>query len=78
VTHRPASLMLAGTASVLALTALAAAPARADDLREALAAAYNTNPTLEAARDTQRATDEGVAITRAQGRPTLNVTATHI
>ena len=78
MTHRPASLMLAGTASVLALTALAAAPARADDLREALAAAYNTNPTLEAARDTQRATDEGVAITRAQGRPTLNVTATHI
>ena len=71
---RRASLMLAGSASLLAL----AAPAAADDLREALAAAYNTNPTLEAARDNQRATDEGVAISRAQGRPTVNVTATHI
>ncbi len=71
---RRTSLMLAGSASVLAL----AAPAAADDLREALAAAYNTNPTLEAARDNQRATDEGVAISRAQGRPSVNVTATHI
>lgn len=71
---RRASLMLAGSASLLAL----AAPAAADDLREALAAAYNTNPTLEAARDNQRATDEGVAISRAQGRPSVNVTATHI
>lgn len=78
MTHRPASLMLAGTASVLALTALAAAPARADNLREALAAAYTNNPTLEGARANQRAVDENVPIQRAQGLPSLNVTANHI
>jgi outer membrane protein len=61
-------------ASVLALTA----PAQADTLREALANAYTTNPTLEAARANQRATDEGVAIQRAQGLPSANLTATHI
>jgi outer membrane protein len=32
----------------------------ADELREALVAAYNTNPTIQAARAQQRATDEGV------------------
>ena len=32
-----------------------AAPAQADNLRDALAAAYTTNPTLESARATQRA-----------------------
>ncbi len=78
MTHRRASLMLAGTASVLALTALAAAPARADNLREALAAAYTNNPTLEGARANQRAVDENVPIQRAQGLPSLNVTANHI
>ncbi|WP_285712373.1 TolC family outer membrane protein [Erythrobacter oryzae] len=77
MTARPASLKLAATASLLALTALAA-PAHADDLREALAAAYNTNPSLENARATKRANDENVPIARAQGLPTLDVTATHI
>ncbi len=67
------------SASLMVLAAaLAAAPASADDLREALVSAYNTNPTLESARANQRATDENVAISRAQGRPTVNVTATHI
>ena len=56
--RRPAALRLAGAASLLALAS--AAPAQADTLREALAAAYNTNPTLEGARDSQRATDEDV------------------
>jgi outer membrane protein len=72
-TARPAGL-LALAASALAL----AAPARADDLREALAAAYTTNPTLESARANQRATDENVPIQRAQGIPSLNVEANHI
>ncbi|MCK0129726.1 TolC family outer membrane protein [Erythrobacter sp. F6033] len=54
------------------------APAQADTLREALVKAYNTNPTLEAARSDQRATDEGVPIARAPGLPSANVTATHI
>ncbi len=67
---------LAGTASLLALAALAATPAAADTLRDALVGAYSNNPTLEAARATQRATDEGVAIQRAQGLPSVNITAT--
>ncbi|WRH69619.1 MAG: TolC family outer membrane protein [Erythrobacter sp.] len=69
---RPA-FRLAASASLLAL----AAPAAADNLREALAEAYNTNPTLQSARANQRATDEGVAIQRAAGLPDLNLTATH-
>lgn len=74
---RNASLLLAGSVSLLTLTALAA-PAQADNLREALAKAYNTNPTLESARANQRATDEGVPISRAPGLPSANITATHI
>ena len=61
----------------LALAATALAPigaAHADTLQEALTAAYVNNPTLAAARANQRATDEGVAIQKAAGRP--NVTAT--
>jgi outer membrane protein len=76
VTRAPASWRLAGTASLLALCALAM-PAQADNLREALVAAYNTNPTLEGARDNQRAVDETVPIARAQGLPSANITATH-
>lgn len=72
--RKPAALLLAGSASLLAL----AAPAAADNLREALAQAYNTNPTLESARADQRATDEGVTIQRAQGLPSATITATHI
>jgi outer membrane protein len=77
VTFGPASLRLAGTASLLALL-VPTAPAAADNLREALVGAYNTNPTLEAARANQRATDENVPINRAQGLPSLAVQATHI
>ncbi|MHA6332362.1 TolC family outer membrane protein [Qipengyuania sp. CAU 1752] len=53
---------------------LAAAPAQADTLREALVEAYQSNPTLQAARANQRAEDENVNIQRAPGAP--NVTAT--
>lgn len=55
-----------------------AVPAHADTLREALVGAYTTNPTLEAARANQRATDEGVPINRAPGLPSLALQATHI
>jgi outer membrane protein len=68
-------LRWAGCASLLALVATATG-AQADTLNEALVAAYNTNPTLESARAGQRATDEGVAIQRAQGLPSVNITAT--
>jgi len=77
VTALPVLLRLTGSASLLALTAIAA-PAQADTLRDALAAAYDNNPTLESARANLRATDEGVPIQRAQGLPSTNVTATHI
>jgi outer membrane protein len=62
---------------VLALTGVAfiAAPAAADTLREALAAAYNNNPTLQAARSNQRANDEEVPLRRADGLPSLSGSA---
>ncbi|MCW1429250.1 TolC family outer membrane protein [Novosphingobium sp. JCM 18896] len=53
------------------------APAQAEDLRSALIAAYNTNPTLQGARASQRATDEDVAIQKAPGRPSITGQATH-
>lgn len=51
--------------------------ARAETLREALVAAYQTNPDLAAARATQRATDETVPIARAQGLPSLSGSVTY-
>jgi len=55
----------------------AASPASAETLKEALAAAYETNPTLEAARAQLRATDEGVPIQKAGGLPSLSASAQH-
>lgn len=69
--------MRAAKVRVLALAASMLLPlsaAHADTLQEALTAAYQNNPTLAAARANQRATDEGVPIQRAAGRP--NITAT--
>ena len=60
-------------AALFAGAALAAFPAHADDLRSALVAAYNTNPTLAAARAEQRANDENVPIQRAAGRPSVSL-----
>ena len=58
--------MLLGAACCAAAVAV---PARADTLREALAQAYLSNPTLETARAQQRAIDEGVPIERSAGLP---------
>ena len=55
------------------LAALAAMPATADTLREALLAAYKSNPSLAAARAGVRATDENVPIARAAGRPNVSL-----
>lgn len=69
--------------SVLRLALLASAfgvvsaPAAADTLREALTQAYLSNPTLEAARANQRATDELVPLEKAGGRPNVGATVTH-
>jgi outer membrane protein len=49
----------------------------ADTLREALTKAYESNPTLTGARAGQRATDEGVPLAKAQGRPDVSATATY-
>lgn len=62
---------------ILAGVALAAMPAAADDLRGALTMAYNTNPTLQAARSQQRAVDESVPIARSAALPSLSGTATY-
>ncbi|SFP62075.1 TolC family outer membrane protein [Sphingomonas rubra] len=57
---------------LLAGAALAVQSASAETLREALAKAYASNPTLTGARAQLRATDEGVPIARAAGRPSLD------
>ena len=49
--------------------ALAASAASADTLREALVSTYRANPTLTGQREALKATDSGVAIARAAGRP---------
>ncbi|MXP26451.1 TolC family outer membrane protein [Altererythrobacter indicus] len=49
-----------------------ASPAQADTLEDALVAAYETNPTLQAARADLRATDENVPIQRSSGLPSVN------
>jgi outer membrane protein len=67
------ALLLAGSCTALAT----AQPLHADTLRDALASTYNTNPTLEAARAQQRATDEEVPIQRSQALPSANLTAIH-
>ncbi len=66
-----------GKLALLAGAAVIAVPAQADTLREALVEAYNTNPTLQAARANQRATDENVPIQKSSGLPSLNTTVTH-
>ena len=58
--------LLAGAAAMLAPSA-----AMADTLREALALAYQTNPTLLAARADLQAIDENVVLERADGLPSV-------
>ena len=59
--------------AALVATAIAT-PAAADTLREALAATYQLNPTINAQREALRSTDATVAIARAQGRPQVAAT----
>lgn len=61
----------------LALVGLSAAPAMADDLRDALVIAYKTNPNLQGARAQQRAIDENVVIERADGLPSASASANY-
>ena len=66
---------LMGLAVAVALP-LAAADARAESLDAALAKTYLGNPTLNAARAGQRATDEQVPQALSGWRPTVTVTGT--
>ena len=68
-------LALAGALSLWA--SAAAAQDETDTLKEALVRAYVTNPTIEGTRAQLRATDETVAIQRAQGRPTVDLSGTY-
>ncbi len=65
------------TALAVASALCAPALASAQTLEEALAAAYENNPTITAARSGQRALDEGVPIARADGRPSVNADASY-
>ena len=64
-----------GTTALTGL--LAMTPASADSLTDALAAAYQTNPTLQAQRAQLRATDEGVPQALSGWRPTVQAQGTY-
>ena len=57
--------------------ALTAAPVAADTLRDALEAAYASNPNLTAARAGQQVIDENVPLAKSQGRPRASATTTY-
>ncbi len=64
---------------VAACSALAfGTAAHADTLQEALAQAYRSNPTVQAARADLRAVDANVAINEADERPNVAATGTYI
>ena len=63
---------------ILLLAGIGATPAGAETLREALAKAYVSNPTITGQRAAQRATDEAVPIARSNGLPGINVNSSVI
>ena len=66
---------LASVAVIAVVTGMGA-PAWAETLRDALALAYQTNPSLLAQRANQRALDESIVQARAGLRPQLDVSVT--
>lgn len=70
------SFVKSRTLSGVALLSLAV-PASAETLREAMAEAYKTNPTLAAQRASVRALDENVPIARANGLPAVQLQSTY-
>jgi outer membrane protein len=64
-----------GAALIACALALAAAPAAAQSLNDALAGAYETNPVLQAARAQLRSTDELVPEALSGWRPTVTAEA---
>jgi len=66
--------MSASCVAVLIVTGLAPASGRAETLADAIALAYQSNPTLQAQRAQQRELDETYVQARAGWRPTASVT----
>src|SRR5258706_10644915 len=71
--RRRAGLLTAACGAGL-IASMAAAAARAETLPEAIALAYDTNPTLQAQRASQRALDETYVQARTGYRPTVSAT----
>jgi outer membrane protein len=61
-----------------AMMPVAAGPAGADTLREALVKAYATNPTLTGQRANLRSIDENVPIARAEGLPNVSLNGGYV
>ncbi len=74
VTARSLRIFLRASATMMAVAAI---PASAETLRDALMKAYQTNPTLTAARAQQRANDENVPIARSRGLPSATASASY-
>lgn len=70
--HRAGLLAAVCSAGLLAVLA---APASAETLADAIALAYQTNPTLQGQRASQRALDETVVQARTGLRPTVSLSA---
>jgi outer membrane protein len=68
--------LLAAVCTAAVAGALAAGPAAAETLANAIALAYDSNPTLQAQRASQRALDETYVQARTGYRPTLSASAT--
>lgn len=60
---------------IMSALAVAVIPAQAETLQQAMASAYNTNPTLQAERAKLRAVDEQVALAKSGQRPTIDANA---
>ncbi len=75
--HRLQALALGVSALSLPFTALFPGDAQAETLRQALIRAYQSNPTLTAARAGQRAVDENVPLAKAGGRPSAGITGNY-
>jgi outer membrane protein len=70
--RRRAGLLAACSVSLMAGAFFVVPVAQAETLADAVALAYQTNPTLQQQRAVQRATDETVVRARTGFRPTLN------
>lgn len=67
--------LLAAVCSAGLICGLTAGPAAAETLADAIALAYDSNPTLQAQRASQRALDENYVQARSGYRPSLSATA---